>query len=315
VSIRYGRQELSYGDGRIIDPREGLNSRQAFDGILARVRDDGWQTDLFAVDPVTIEPGAFNDITDRTTHLWGAYATHTNSNGAFDIYYVGQRAATVVYDRGAGRELRNTVGIRSQGRAGRFDGDVEGDWQFGTFDQFGPVGAANIDAWSIAGTTGYTIPIERDALRLGIDAGIGTGDHGTPGTTLTAFRPPYPTGLTFGLIRANGPENVSGYALTQAYTHRSLTLTTKEFVYERQSLTDGIYIPAGFPLIPAGTSGAARIGEAGFISAAYAVDRQLTLNTAFARYLIGGYLEDVGPAPGVASASTTYFTVWTQLKI
>ena len=42
-TLRLGRQELAYGIGRLIDPREGPNVRQSFDGVKGILHIDQWE--------------------------------------------------------------------------------------------------------------------------------------------------------------------------------------------------------------------------------------------------------------------------------
>jgi Alginate export len=62
--IRVGRQELNYGDGSLLAIRE-LNVRREFDGIKLLFRPEGWSVDAFAMRPVTIKPGFFDDPPDH----------------------------------------------------------------------------------------------------------------------------------------------------------------------------------------------------------------------------------------------------------
>jgi len=46
--MRLGRQEFFFGSGRLVDPREGPNVRQAFDGIALIRKKASWDVRAFA---------------------------------------------------------------------------------------------------------------------------------------------------------------------------------------------------------------------------------------------------------------------------
>src|ERR1700678_3983301 len=51
IKLRVGRQELYYGSRRLIDVREGPNSRLSFDGFKIVSKVDAWKIDAFAMRP------------------------------------------------------------------------------------------------------------------------------------------------------------------------------------------------------------------------------------------------------------------------
>jgi hypothetical protein len=61
LTLRLGRQELSYGSSRLISFREGPNVRQSFDGVKAILEMGETRIDAFAVKPVETRPGIFDD--------------------------------------------------------------------------------------------------------------------------------------------------------------------------------------------------------------------------------------------------------------
>lgn len=74
VTLRAGRQELGYGIGRLIDPREGPNVHLGFDGAKAIVRWKEWEMDAFWTRLVETEPYEFDESTSDY-QLWGVYLT------------------------------------------------------------------------------------------------------------------------------------------------------------------------------------------------------------------------------------------------
>ena len=55
LTLRAGRQEMSYGSERLISVREGLNNRRAFDAIRLLYRENSVSVDAFISRPVEVD--------------------------------------------------------------------------------------------------------------------------------------------------------------------------------------------------------------------------------------------------------------------
>ena len=76
---RIGRQEIRFGSGRLVDPREGPNVRRTFDGARLMHEGSTWTLNGLYVRPREDEPGVFDDPTSDTQALWGLYSVGKNS--------------------------------------------------------------------------------------------------------------------------------------------------------------------------------------------------------------------------------------------
>jgi hypothetical protein len=310
LSVRAGRQLLAYGSERMIDDRSGLNTEMPFDGARARITAGSWRTDLFAVRPVDVAPYGFDDLADRAKSLIGAYATDKIGSQTLDLYALEDQRQAQFYYRGVAPEERFTLGMRYATSSPSFDSDTEIDKQFGAF------GSATIDAYAIETNFGYDFGRNRNAFRLGVGGGIASGDRDPKSSRFTLFRAPYPTGLTFGIIEANGNENTSGFTPNVSYTYaKKVTLAVKDYFFYRQSAADGVYSAPGFPLRAPDGSVAAPLGNLEYVSVVDAFDRHLSVYGAYARYLIGQFLEEAPEAKGLPSQSTAYFNLWFDYKL
>ena len=74
IKLRVGRQELYYGSGRLIDVREGPNSRLSFDGFEIKAKADAWSIDAFAMRPDLDNFGFFDNYPNHAIGFWGVYA-------------------------------------------------------------------------------------------------------------------------------------------------------------------------------------------------------------------------------------------------
>ena len=95
LTVRGGRQEISFGSSRLVSVRESPNVRRSFDGARAFVAGDGFRIDAFAVHPVELREDIFDDRSDEQIALWGAYGTITGplpKGQSLDIYVLSLRA-------------------------------------------------------------------------------------------------------------------------------------------------------------------------------------------------------------------------------
>src|SRR5580692_2079941 len=203
ANLLVGRQELEYGSGRLIDVREGPNVRLSFDGFRLKTKLYSWQIDGLAVRPDLDNPGFFDNAPNHAVGFWGVYATRPTTGGTtLDLYYLGLDRAEAAFERGTAQEVRPSLGARfsrpiATKRPG-WDFDYEGLWQFGT------LGSANIEAWTIATETGYRLPTVPLKPRFSAKADISSGDNPNS-KTLGTFNPLFPKGDYFGVLATTGP--------------------------------------------------------------------------------------------------------------
>jgi hypothetical protein len=72
VTVKAGRQELSYGEGRLVGNAYWLNIPHTFDAVKVRYQDSFFGVDLFAANLVYVERDHFEDSNSQDT-LSGAY--------------------------------------------------------------------------------------------------------------------------------------------------------------------------------------------------------------------------------------------------
>ncbi|HEY2950946.1 MAG TPA: alginate export family protein, partial [Verrucomicrobiae bacterium] len=184
LTLRVGRQELTFGSQRLVSVRESPNVRQSFDGVRARLRWEGWQFDTFATRPVETKPGAFDDGPDSHTKFWGFYgvAPFKLVPGAkADFYYLGLERDSAQFDQGNARELRHSIGTRLWGSAAGWD------WNFEFVYQFGEFGDGDISAWTAASDTGFSFAQIPWSPRIGLKADVTSGDRNPNDHDLETF--------------------------------------------------------------------------------------------------------------------------------
>lgn len=303
--LRVGRQELNYGAGRKVSFRNGPNTRQAQDGISLIWRVGKWRVDVAATKPVEDDRGYFDDEPRRDQTFWAVHASHPLSfftkAGKFDVYYFGFDRKRARFDQGAARDIRHTFGARFYNGGKRFDYDIEFAGQLGRF------GDGNIRAWSVTPNVGYTFVNAKFKPRIGVDAGVVSGDGNPNDKDLNTFAPPFPRGQYFGLIGANGAYNVQGFrpSLKLNFPHR-ISVTASNFFFWRQSRADGLYNVPGV-LIRTGRQSRARfIGYSPEVEVSWQMNRHSTLQVGISRFFAGRFLRETPPGKDISYALARY---------
>ena len=188
LDLRVGRQELQYGDQRLISPLDWNNVGRAWDGARLRWRGSNYTVDLF--DTVVKEV----NIAKRNGHFWGLYTTcKAVPKHEFDLYILGrdQRDESITNEHGTkGNRSDRTVGARFKGTPGRFDYTGEADWQFGR------TAGQQVRAWAMAATGGYTLDLAYKP-RVGVEYDFASGDSNPSDNKVQTFDPLYPFGHSY----------------------------------------------------------------------------------------------------------------------
>ncbi|MFV5703278.1 alginate export family protein [Flavobacterium sp. XS2P12] len=238
LTLRIGRQELSYGSQRLISVRENPNSRQSFDALKIIFKTENTQTDLLYGYYVKNQTGNFNDKIDDAIKLWGAYSTinHIQFIQNADVYYLGLEKEMAVFDDGSGKEVRHSVGSRIWGKINKFRYDLESVYQFGK------VGDKTINAWTFSINSAYKNINLKFRPTFGIKTEYISGDRQYNDDKIQTFNPLFPKGAYFGQAALIGPSN-----LIDIHPSIELELTEQlNFVIDydrfwRASKNDGIY--------------------------------------------------------------------------
>jgi len=193
VGLRLGRQELVYGDQRLLGNLGWKDVARTFDGVKGMYHAGPVKLDVFAVHPADIvamtpsaaAPQGKSLVTWEDRRLIGVYGTYTvATKSGVDAYFINwhhnQHAAV-----GKGRNL-NTFGTRLFGKWNGFDGTAEAAFQNGTW-------ANNVSqkASAYAVKAGYTFATWK--TRLGIEYDYSPGDDNTDATTHKNFVFPFHT--------------------------------------------------------------------------------------------------------------------------
>ncbi len=196
LTIRLGRQELSYSNERMIGAAQWSNIGRVFDGGLLRLGLDAVSVDLFGMNvaevqtyPSAATPASTAYIPDNGQYFFGLYTQWKNlGSHKLDLY--------VLYQ---GRQLQTSSGFLD------FQRVTGGGYAKGTLDAFlyeaeaayqgGERGAADIAAYTLTGLVGYSFtgsPLAEVAAGYEYLSGTPAGE-----ADYRAFDPPFATAHKF----------------------------------------------------------------------------------------------------------------------
>ena len=303
---RVGRQEMYFGSQRLVSVRESPNIRLSFDGARLIYQTEQLNLSAFAMKPVKTKDGFFDDESNRDSNFWGVYGDTPLSflpGGNVDFYYLGFENAEAVYNQGAGREVRHSIGTRIWGKNSGWDYNVELVYQLGSFRD------GCISAWTAASDTGYTFANKHLRPRLFLKADVASGDSNPNDTMLNTFNALFPKGGYFSETGLIGPANIidvhPGFELQLT---KRLSFTGDWDWFWRESANDGIYNNA-LKLVRAGNSSSARcIGSQAQAMLQWNASRHFTASAVYAHFFTGDFLTEgpVGKDVNYVSACVTF---------
>ncbi len=177
TSIKIGRQEMVYGDARLIGNNNWNNLGRSFDGGIVRLENHAFWLDMFGT---RIHPKG------KENQFAGAY-------GHWKGFPQGELEAYALYLHGSTSGLNGgslsivTLGSRISGKFKKsFDYGFEGAYQTGTS------GGSKVSAFATHLHLGYTFaPAFKP--RLGIEYDFASGDNDPKNGTVTTFNNLFPT--------------------------------------------------------------------------------------------------------------------------
>jgi hypothetical protein len=299
--LRAGRQILNFGSGRLISTRYGTNVIRTFDTAQVLYGEDRRSLFLIYGRPVSPETGGFDDEWSATQQFWSVYGSRDLVDAGIaadaagvDLYYIGFEDEGAVFDQGAGRELRHTVGLRIFGRQDRWD------WNHELFGQFGRFAGDPIEAWSLATEVGHRRSDVPFAPRFSVKFNVISGDEDRHDGTLGTFNPLFPSLKYFGEPAVIAPYNLIDLHPTLEFSpmERIAVTADVDFMW-RYSTDDGLY-GAGGRLLRSGAGSDAR-----YIATQFEVvlDLEVTenweLSGSYAAIPAGSFIRDTGSARAI----------------
>lgn len=299
VTLKVGRQELTYGDQRLVGNAFWLNVPHTFDAVKLRYQDSFFGVDLFAANLVYLDGDNFGDHFEQSNSqdtLSGAYFDMPGiSKGNINEVYLFARNVSrgIVTDnwsevpapfRFTAPQDIYTLGYHAKSKAGTYgpwDYSVEGMWQFGDRTAVFPattVAAAKVaprldqNAWAFVVQASYTWADEPSKPKLALIISAASGDQNSKDNDSQTFQNLLPSNHgIYGIMDLSSLQNIVDDRLS--YTMKPSKTTSFALDVHKQFLettNDYWYNVAG---VPRNTPGATPGSGKGFnINPSYSSD-------------------------------------------
>lgn len=304
VAVRIGRQELAFGEQRLVGHVSWLNAARTFDGAKLTLRGRGFVVDAFGASVVRIIDGQL-DRSGNGNRFAGAYAVGSNviPLGTIEPYVFWRADRNLRTELSAPGNLQvTTVGVRLAGKLpSAFEYDVD------TALQRGSLGSDSIAAW--AGHYQVRTPAGPRGVRLTTEYNYASGDSDPADGERGTFDQLYPTPHDkYGLADQVGWRNIRharvGVELTPV---KGWPVNSNYHSWWLAENRDGLY-GVGGALVARIAAGAAsnHVGQEIDVQVTRALTPQIQIAAGYAHIFPGDFLKQATPG---ASYSFPYAMV------
>ncbi len=294
-TVRIGRQELVFGEQRLLGHVSWLNTARTFDGARVTLKRSGLQLDAFAASVVTILPDGF-DKSGYGNGLYGAYlsATRIVPKHTLEPYFFWRQSRGIAAELGGVANLHQaTAGVRMAGKLpSAFDYSTE------TAVQTGSVGPDAVRAWASHWNVGKTLTGIPASPRFFGEFNYASGDATPTDGTRGTFDQLYPTGHDkYGLADQVGWRNIRhARAGVELKPSAKWGVNGGYHSWWLASVTDALYSASGAAVArsAAGTAGR-HVGQEVDMEASYSYSPQLQIGGGYAYLIPGEFLTNTTP--------------------
>ena len=294
ATLRVGRQELAYGDQRLVGHVSWLNAARTFDGARLTLRSSRAQLDTFATSVVRILESEF-DKSGNGNRFAGAYVTLPKlvTGGSVEPYVFWRRDDGLGGELGALGELQQaTVGLRFAGKMpARLDYNVEMALQRGSLE------ANDVSAWAGHWQLRESLP-GPGTIKLTGEYNYASGDEdpadGVRGTFDQLFPTPHDK---YGLADQIGWKNIHHARVGfEVSPFKGWPIATNYHSWWLAETRDGLYNVASAQIARVPTGAANRhVGQEIDVQVSKALFPQLQVAAGYAHIFTGGFLKEATP--------------------
>lgn len=352
VSVKIGRQDLFYGDHRLVGHFRWNNNARVFDAVKVRWQNPLCGIDFFTGGLVYHRQGRFNESNTDDTFS-GIYSTFPtlSSRELFEAYVlkrnVQRRIALDDWSRipapfrFPGSQTLYTAGVRVRSKPnayGRWDYSVEAMHQFGERASVFPattvaaaLAAPRLDhsAFALVVQGGYTWSEHPWQPRVGVIYSHGSGDRDASDSRSGTFQNLFPTNhLFYGYMDLSSLQNIHDVRLVATFKPTpSLSVAVEGHVQSLATTSDYWYNIAGVPRNVATAANPVASGRGYRINPSYenelGQEIDVVLGWAFSphsqvelglsRYFRGSYIKQSLRAVGSSDANYMYLQLTSNL--
>jgi hypothetical protein len=326
LMAKVGRQELIYGDQRLIGVADWLNFGRTYDAAKMRFQTSNLWVDAFISQPVLPDLRGF-DTSDSHDKLSGLYASTRTLIPVQEsqLYFLARNTdphpayeaaeKPVQYPLASPRDIY-TVGARVRSLPGQLDGwdyAAEAAYQFGRFETSTTSPSLTQDAYAVHVMAGHTWSETALAPRLGVEYNYGSGDSspsdGRHGTFDNLF--PSQHGL-YGIMDFFSLQNIHDLHLaTSVKLWQPLTVSLDGHAFWLATTDDYFYQANGAPRTTGGygihPGYGSFVGSELDLTATLAMTSYASVQGGYAHFFAGDYVKDsLAGHGGAADADYVY---------
>jgi hypothetical protein len=300
VALRVGRQELAFGEQRLLGHLAWVNTGRVWDAARGTLRSKALQVDVFAASLVRFLP----DDWDRSgfgNRLYGAYASAGSliPQATVEPYAIIRRDEILASELGPRGTLQQaTSGVRIAGTLpARLDYGIE------MAAQRGSLATDDVSAWAGHWQIRESLP-GKGAVKITSEYNFASGDSNPADGVRGTFDQLYPTGHDkLGLSDQVGWKNV--HHLREGIEFSPFKNTPIGVNYHTWWLADtgdGLYAASGALVarVPGGAA-SSHVGQEIDIQVSRALTPQLALTAGYAFLLPGRFLEQATPGASLSA--------------
>ena len=293
--LRVGRQELVFGEQRLVGHVSWLNTARTFDAVRATFHYKGYKLDAFASSVVNVKDGEFNKRADGN-NFHGLYGSMDKlvPKAVIEPYGFWRLSPRLTTETGARGNLDSkTVGFRWVGK-------LPMNFDYGTemARQIGFLGTDDVDAWAGHWVIGYTAANIHYKPRLFGEFNYASGDK-TPGDGKRGtFDQLYPTPHDkYGLADQIGWRNIEQARAGVEFKPRpKWALSSSYHSFWLASARDSLYAASGAAVARSinGTAGT-HVGQELDGQVMYTLSKQVQIGGGYAHFFTGEFLKNTTP--------------------
>lgn len=296
---RAGRQEILYGNQRLVSPLDWSNTRRTFDGGKLFFRGEAWDVDAFALRPLRMVTDEF-DSSNQDQAFYGIYSSYKKSPlGTIDAYWL-------AYENQSADFQHHTLGSRLHGDCSGWLYELEGAYQTGHFQ------GANHDEGF------FTVGLGRKFERLAWQPQVWVYYDWASGDEIqgNGFDHLFPLGHQWlGWMDLFARRNIEDFnvQLTMNPTD-DWTLILWYHLFYRQTDDDVPYTLTNNPYPGTTAAGSRYLGQEIDLMAKYRLTPRSDIVFGYSHFFTGTYFQDQNALnPGVFDGDADFF--WTQYTV
>jgi hypothetical protein len=344
VSLKAGRQELSYGDERLVGAFAWNNIGRVFDAVKLRWQHERFTAEAFTSKIVLPDGNNFNMPNDYNVFSGFHVATKEIPKQLTEVYFFARNEGigSSTANPGAFAPFQTastvsrdiyTIGTRfksNPGELGNFDYTVEAAYQFGNWKPTVASAREDHEAYAFVANAGYTFPDVFGTPRFALEYAYASGDSDPTDGKHETFDQMYPTGHRhWGYMDFASWQNIHDVrGIFSLKPTPKLSLAVEGHFFWLADTADNFYNKGGvarggavaFQAPAAQGTGFGRnptyssfVGSELDLVAGYAVNKFTNLEAGYGHFFVGDYIKQTWSGAAFGSADADWFYV--QLNV